>query len=194
VLVLLCAVAGSTAGYTFYTYLAPELSAFGGITQSQLPLLFVINGLVGVAGGQLGGRLADRFPILVVAATSFLAIAVTMFLAPLLGRTYLGAAVLIALFALTTTVVYVPVQHRLTGLAPSVATEVLALNSSALYLGISFAGVVGGVLLASVSATAIPIACGVFALIGLLLYSLSHVRTRQGAETGAPATTDGGSR
>ncbi|HXM54817.1 MAG TPA: MFS transporter [Candidatus Dormibacteraeota bacterium] len=185
VLVLLSAVAGSTAGYGFYTYLAPELSTFGGISQAALAPLFIVNGIVGIIGGQLGGRFADRFPIFVVAVAGFTAIAVTMFLAPLLGMTYVGAVVLIVLFALTTTVVYVPVQHRLTGLAPTAATEVLALNSSALYIGISLAGVVGGALLASVGATAIPLACGVFAVLGLLLYASSHVRERQAAEAAA---------
>ena len=184
VAVLLAVVAGTVAGYGFYTYLAPELAHFGGIRQNQLPLLFLVNGVVGVAGGQLGGRLADRFPVNRVAAVGFITIAATMFLAPLLGQTYLGAGVLMAFFAITTTIVYVPVQHRLTSLAPTATSEVLALNASALYLGITLAAVVGGALLASTSATAIPLACGGFALLGLVLYGLSQVPARAAQPSG----------
>ena len=107
-----------------------------------------------------------------------------MFLAPLLGQTYLGAGVLMAFFAITTTIVYVPVQHRLTSLAPTATSEVLALNASALYLGITLAAVVGGALLASTSATAIPLACGGFALLGLVLYGLSQVPARAAQPSG----------
>ncbi len=46
------------------------------------------------------------------------------------------------------------------------------------------AAVVGGALLASTSATAIPLACGGFALLGLVLYGLSQVPARAAQPSG----------
>ncbi|HET9894527.1 MAG TPA: MFS transporter [Streptosporangiaceae bacterium] len=181
VTVLAAALVGSAAGFGFYVYLASELGSIAHVTVHQLPVYFLINGVAGVLGGQAGGWLVDRYPVSRVAAAGLVAMAAVLILVPYAGRAHVSAALFLAGFGFTSTFVYVPFQHRLTGLAPTAATELLALNSSALYLGIAFAAGLGGALLSATSARTLPVACGILAVLALVLFSGSYAARTQRA-------------
>jgi predicted MFS family arabinose efflux permease len=189
-------VVAMTGGFAFYTYIAASLRAiahfhFG--TRDLTYFLFV-SGVCGVVGGQLGGRLADRFPGRAVLALSLVAMAVALLVFPLLAISLPGAVIGMVLYGVTSTVVTVPNQHRLASLAPGAITEVMSLNSSALYAGISLAGAVGGALLSSVGAGSLPYAAGGIILAGVLLLVLTTMRPREAGRTGEPIASSAGTR
>lgn len=183
-LVLLSVVAGTVSGYAFYTYIAPELHVLAGISQSQLPVLLLINGVFIVVGGQLGGWLVDHVGVPVLFLASFAVLAIIMFLTPVFVTGYATAVVAIVIFALSSSAPYVPAQHRLTAEAGPAAPVALALNSSALYLGITLAGALGGWVLSASSARAVPILSGAFAVVAIALFLLSYQADRS---AGKPA-------
>lgn len=181
-LVIVVAMAG---GFTFYTYIAAILDAIAGghVAAHDLTYFLLVAGVSGVAGGRLGGWLADRFRSGAVLTASLVAMAAGLLLFPLLASSFTGVVVAMVLYGLTGTLITVPNQHRLVSLAPGAVPEVMSLNASALYLGIALAGVVGGALLSTFGAAALPFAAGCTVLLGLLL----HVLTR-GAQAVGPAT------
>jgi predicted MFS family arabinose efflux permease len=96
---------------------------------------------------------------------------------------------MMSVFAVTTTVIYVPTQHRLTALAPDAPNEVLALNSSATYVGITLAGAVGGLLLATTTPAAIPAVGACCAVLAGAVYMCSHLRQPRTAPQETRETT-----
>jgi DHA1 family inner membrane transport protein len=63
----------------------------------------------------------------------------------------------------------VPIQHKLLELSKSTGQMTMALNSSAIYLGIACGGVLGGIALASVGMTSLPI---LSAILGVFVLSV----------------------
>jgi MFS transporter, DHA1 family, inner membrane transport protein len=177
-LVLLSVAAGTVSGYAFYTYIAPELHVMAGISQSQMPLLLLINGIFIVVGGQLGGWLVDHVGVPALFLASFAVLAVIMFLTPVFAKGYGTAVVVIIIFALSSSAPYVPAQHRLAAEAGAAAPMAFALNSSALYLGITLAGALGGWVLSASSARAVPVLSGAAAVVAIVLFLLSYLASR----------------
>ncbi|MGH3803442.1 MAG: hypothetical protein ACRDTD_25595, partial [Pseudonocardiaceae bacterium] len=66
-----------------------------------------------------------------------------------------------------------PTQMRLMKVAGNSGGEAIALNTSALYVGIALAGVVGGAALSGQGATGVLIASAAFGVVAMLLFLLS---------------------
>jgi predicted MFS family arabinose efflux permease len=172
---------GLAAGFITFTYLAPVVRHTFGLGPLALSPLTFLFGLLGVGGNLLGGWLADR-------AGGDRAALVSL-LGTVLGLGLFAAAATLAGWvarwevwsvALTGFVVWgvfgwglVPAQqHRLLTLAPDAAQVAIALNSVAIYAGITLAGAMGGVAEAlsgpaAVTWTATAVALGSL-LLGLL--------------------------
>ncbi|MFC9974528.1 MFS transporter [Spirillospora sp. NPDC127200] len=157
------------------TYLAPFLHGLAGAGPGALGLVFVLAGLAGIAGGRLGGRATDRWgPGRALAAggalfaASMAGLAVCWALRPVA----LAAALpLLAVWSLAAWWVPPPTAARLLALAGPAGPQALALNSSAVYLGVSGGGALGGALLARYGGAALPVAGAVAALAGLALFA-----------------------
>jgi predicted MFS family arabinose efflux permease len=135
----------TVASLGLYTYLVPVLDA-SGATHHQTALW--LWGAGGVAGSFLVGPLLDRTGrpgahVAVLLAALCLGLAAL----PLPG----GAAVLplLVLWGAVGWAFVVPQQHRLLGMRPRGGAAVLALNSSATYLGGSAGAALGGALLSA---------------------------------------------
>ena len=89
--------------------------------------------------GRLTNRVGPRWLITGAAAI----LLVTFALLPVASTTVVGAGIGMAAYGFGAWAVNVPQQHRLIALRPSSPALVVALNASALYLGVSLSGLVG---------------------------------------------------
>ncbi|MFJ4950647.1 MFS transporter [Streptomyces sp. NPDC088760] len=128
--------------YSLYTFLAVALHSDG--RAATVPWLLVAYGIGAVVGGQVGGRCADRAdPVRVtrsaLALTAVLE-AVVALVFPLTG----ALAGALTLFALAAYAFFPAQQRHLVDLFPERTTALLSWNNSALFVGLSLAGAVGG--------------------------------------------------
>ncbi|MGV9251583.1 MFS transporter [Streptomyces sp. NPDC003697] len=128
--------------YSLYTFLAVALHADG--RAADVSWLLVAYGVAAVVGGQAGGRLADRAGAVRVtgAALALMAAAETA-VALVLPSTW-ALTVALALFALVAYAFFPAQQRHLVDTFPERATGMLSWNNSALFVGLSLAGAIGG--------------------------------------------------
>ncbi|QTE02787.1 MFS transporter [Streptomyces cyanogenus] len=128
--------------YSLYTFLALALHSGGRAT--TVPWLLVAYGIGAVVGGQVGGRCADRAdPVRVTRSALALTAALEAVVALVFPLTGALAAAL-ALFALAAYAFFPAQQRHLVDMFPERATALLSWNNSALFVGLSLAGAVGG--------------------------------------------------
>lgn len=168
--VLAVTVLGVLATMSVYIYVVPLLAATGGLTGTTVSLLLLTYGVGAIVGNVWGGRLADRFGSLRTlfgVLTGFVVLIATL---PLTATTVAGAALALFVWSAFTWSFNPPVQSLLLELAPS-GGLVLSLNASAIYFGVALAGVLGGVVIATVGVLALPLFGAALAavVIGLLL-------------------------
>jgi DHA1 family inner membrane transport protein len=122
----------------------------------------------------LSGHLTDRVGSrwLITGAAAILL--VTFALLPVASTTVVGAGIGMAAYGFGAWAVNVPQQHRLITLRPSSPALVVALNASALYLGVSLSGLVGAGALQVTNVTALPWVAAAFVAVGLLVSEVLH--------------------
>ncbi|GAB3205165.1 Predicted arabinose efflux permease, MFS family [Marinactinospora thermotolerans DSM 45154] len=155
--VLLCVAgttAGACAGLMTYTYIAPITRDLTGGDGPILALLIAVVGLSGAAGTFLCGRATDRWGAdrtLLATYAGLVAATVALTLIGVVGRgtapVWLLAGAL-AVWGFAGWGFNPPMNMRMLRLAPDAGTEAVALNTSGLYVGIAFAGAIGGMVLA----------------------------------------------
>ncbi len=137
-----------TAQFIVFTYLAPTMQAFFGMDpRGGLYLTLGLSfGVASIAGNFVGGYSAGK----IGARNTLLWMLAVLTLVCLLYPAMLGWASLPLAFILTMIWGVVglgfnaPQQIRLVGLAPSLQSVMLALNASALYVGIAAGAFIGG--------------------------------------------------
>ncbi|WP_395310061.1 MFS transporter [Mycobacterium sp. AMU20-3851] len=144
---------------------------------TRLAVLLLVYGLAGVVGNVVGGRLADRFGtrrtleiVLAGQTVAFLA------LIPAHGS-YLATALCFALSGVSGFAASVAVQVRLALIDPRFANVALAWYSTAMYLGISIAPLVGAAALPH-GFPVLLAAASVSILVAVIASEVSHVRRR----------------
>ncbi|MEW2359278.1 MFS transporter [Spirillospora sp. NPDC029432] len=174
---LLAATAAVLGNMLFLTYLAPFLRGLSGTGATALGAVFVLSGLAGIAGGRLGGAATDRWGpgTAMSAGTLAFAAAMTGLYALWLAR---PAALALALplllvWSLAAWWIPPPTAARLLALAGPAGPQALALNSSAVYIGVAGGGALGGHLLSAHGGGALPLAAAAAALAGLALFGLA---------------------
>ncbi|MEU5977020.1 MFS transporter [Streptomyces sp. NPDC047315] len=182
--VLPLTVLGMAAAYTGYAFVEPALRAVG-VTGSGTAWMLTAYGAGAVAGNLAAGVAADRVGPTKVLTTGYAAMAATMTAFALLtatdARSLPAVAVLAAAWGAASWCQTPPQQHRLIGAAPDQAPLLVALNSSAIYLGIGAGTLVGGLALPT-GAGAMFAAAAVLALAALAWLTA----TRATAPGGAP--------
>ncbi len=161
--------------YTVYTYLAPIFQQ--GLHLNDISGLLLAFGIGVVLGNASGGYIADRFGPLRPMIVSL--VILTVLLATIsIAASSLGIGLLaLFIFGITSSLPFIPQQHRLMGLAPEHANVVLALNNSTLYLGIAGGAAVGGIVLQSASPAALGWVAAICSLLALGVLALS-IRTQ----------------
>ncbi|MET8864313.1 MFS transporter [Nonomuraea sp. NPDC004580] len=156
------------------SYLAPFLRDLAGAGPAELGWVFVLAGLAGLAGGQLGGRAADRWGAsraMTTGVAAFAAVMAALTCCQLVRPVPLLALLpLLLLWAGASWWIPPPAQSRMIALAGPAAPQALALNSSAVYVGVSCGAALGGVVLETYGSGWLPAAAVGAELIALALF------------------------
>jgi predicted MFS family arabinose efflux permease len=144
---LLMAIVGVTAlssagQFTLFSYFAPYYSQVLGASAAQISLLFLWFGAVGLTGNVLLTRLIDRIGASTAVAFTLGCMAVSLLAWPQ-ATGFASALLVTAPWALGCFASNSAQQARLALAAPALATALISLNSSAMYLG-QFAGSASG--------------------------------------------------
>ncbi|RJQ80280.1 MFS transporter [Pseudonocardiaceae bacterium YIM PH 21723] len=177
---LIGSVIAQAGGMMVFAFLAPILRTAGHISGPWMTAVIAITGLAGVAGTNLGGRLIDRIgaqrTLLLITAVNVVMMAVFATLTKVTAPAWLAVPV-VALWGGALWAFNPPIQARLLELAPHAATEVLALNTSAMYGGQAVGAGLGGYLFGVLGVVALPLAGTVMLIVALAL--LSRVRDQE---------------
>jgi predicted MFS family arabinose efflux permease len=145
-MVLVTALSGA-GQFTLFTYFTPYYRQVLGADTDQIALLLMWFGACGLAGNLLLTRVIDRVgPNLAVAATLSL-MAVSLLVWPL-AVSIIGMALVLLPWGLGCFASNSTQQARLSIAAPSLAPALLALNTSAIFVGQAAGAVSGGWLIA----------------------------------------------
>ena len=139
----------SAAGqFTVFSYFAPYYSQVLGADAAGVSLLFLWFGLFGLAGNLLLGRWVDRLGPAVCVNLTLVLVLVSLLAWPLAGGVMTMALVMIP-WGLGCFAANSAQQARLGTSAPQYAPALLALNTSAMYLGQAIGAAGGGAMLAA---------------------------------------------
>lgn len=159
--------------FVLFSYFGPLLVQRLHAGPGELSLIWLWIGLCGVVGNLLATRYMDRLGSAGMAMLAMALISVSLLLWPLglaLGWTALTAVLLpwgLGCFAANSSQ-----QARLVGLAPTLASASIALNSSAMYMGQAAGAGLGGWLLARGTSSWMNW-CGLACLVAAMLLSLN---------------------
>jgi len=156
--------------YVFSTYVT---SAATGGDGARLAILLLSYGVFGIAGNELGGRLTDRIGGRRTAAAALAVQAAAFLLLIPFGGGFGAAAVLFAIWGAANYAAIVPLQHRLASIDPARAGISLSWYSTAMYVGISLAPVLGAATLAAGVPVLLVVAAAAAAG-ALLAFELGH--------------------
>ncbi|MFI6536910.1 MFS transporter [Nonomuraea sp. NPDC050547] len=174
---LLAMIPSGAGGMMSYVYITEIVGRIGGIRGAAVAPLITVVGLAGIAGAFAGGRLVDA----VGALRALMILLLGVFAAPAL-MAVLGLAggpyplpvvtVLVILYGLATWGIAPATQAWLLERAdgPGAANELIALNNSAMFLGFSLAGGIGGLALEAFGPVAVPATAAGCVLVSLALF------------------------
>ncbi|MFF3225644.1 MFS transporter [Nocardia suismassiliense] len=156
-----------------FTYFGPFAADFSNTSLRQRGLLFAVAGIAGLIGSVVGGIFVDK-----KGASAALRIGFGLFLGTMVVFSILTMfapipmPVLVALTLVWSLALYwnaPAMQTMLLDAAPDSATQVLALNSSSTYLGVTLGSIAGGVTLSLFSPFALPIAAAALSAVAFLV-------------------------
>ncbi|MFI0739488.1 MFS transporter [Streptomyces sp. NPDC021100] len=160
---------------SIYIYLATAVRPATGGDQDRLSLILLVSGLASMAGNWLGGRLVDRLGVRAVLLTGGVLGALAYGSLPLLSGSMPGALCYAVVSPLVGWSMAVALPHRLVSVDPPSAPLLMSLNSSALYLGLAAAGVVGSTAIDVLGGRWFPMV-SVVAMAGAVAVTLMTVR------------------
>jgi predicted MFS family arabinose efflux permease len=182
VLALFPALLWNVGVYVLYPYIALLLQQQ--LHLSDVSVLLACFGLGIVLANWMSGRLSDRFgPDLLVVVFLGMLIVIQLVL-PLVTTTISSGAIVLLLWGMSFALLFIPQQQRLLNMAPAHANVLLALNNSALYLGIAGGAAVGGVALRWLAVTQLAWVGVLSMLIALLIVAITLCRSRGQTQAG----------
>jgi len=145
-IVLVTALAGA-GQFTLFSYFAPYFKTVVGAGTREVTLLFIVFGVFGVLGNALASRYVDRFGADRAVGFALVLMALSMLAWPW-ATTSIVAAIVLVPWALACFSTQSMQQARLGAAAPALAPALMALNTSAIYLGQAAGASSGGWLIA----------------------------------------------
>lgn len=176
------AIAGFNVVYIFSSIVTR--SATDG-SATLLATLLLSFGLAGVLGNAIAGPMTDRFGSGTVGVTALVAQAVILLALPVAGGSFLWTAALFALWGLSAFASIVPTQHRLVEVAPHLGSQSLSWYSTAMYLGIALAPLLGTAAVRTEGVVGVTTVGGLASLLAAVLLLLSWSFTFQLRRAGA---------
>jgi DHA1 family inner membrane transport protein len=168
--------------YVMYPYIALLLQQKLHI--SDVSVLLAFFGLGIVLANWMSGRLSDRFGPDLLVVVFLVTLIVIQLVLPLVTTTISSGAIMLLLWGMSFALLFIPQQQRLLNIAPAHANVILALNNSALYLGIAGGAAVGGLALRWLAVTQLAWVGVMSMLIALLLVTITLRRSREQTQAG----------
>jgi predicted MFS family arabinose efflux permease len=156
-----------------FSYISAIVEGLDHAGPSELSIMVSLMGIASAVGSLVGGRSADSLgpgrTIIVGLSLQILctfALAASGWVRP--GDVpVIAIAFLLAGWGIFGGTLYPPLQSRLLSVAKDAGNEVVALNSSALFLGISLSGALGGLVLSNAGSMAVPAIAGLIAAVSV---------------------------
>ena len=162
------------AQFSLYALVSPFLQERFGVSTDQLSLAFLLAGLASVIGNLIAGRFGDRLGAARTLAGTMIGLAGTFLLVLVLPtRDWVGIAAF-AGWSMIGMAFYAPQQKRLVGLAPELRNLLLAMNSSALYIGMSLGAAASSHAYRTAGAWPLPLVGVGFLVLALCAFALSR--------------------
>jgi MFS transporter, DHA1 family, purine base/nucleoside efflux pump len=161
---------------TLYGYLTPFLKTTLGLNGTWVSIVYLIFGVAAVAGGGVGGILADKFgtkptilSVIVFFALSIFAIPYTTFTLPVF-------LVVMVIWSMLSWAITPAMQSYLIESSPESSDIQQSLNNSALHFGIAFGSLIGGIVIEKSSVELNPTVGGLFILLafGTAVFSMAR--------------------
>lgn len=181
---LLVTVAWVAGSYTLYTYLAPYMANLG-VAGGTFALVLALFGAGAFIGNLAGGWATDRYgaPRVLVAGVGGLALSlVGLAAAPSLPHALPVALALLTIWSVLGFVGLPARQSRLIAHAPAAAPLLMALNMSAIYLGMATGAALGGLTIAHFGTGELGLAGAAVELVALLFLAAER-RAMRGVRT-----------
>ncbi|OON60303.1 MFS transporter [Massilia sp. KIM] len=185
-LTLLTTLAAYAGAFSVYTYIGVVFDRATAGNPQLLAALLLAWGVAAFLGNLIAGKLTDRYGSRRIIHAALLVGAVNFALMPWTSASAWTALPAAVLWALCGWGLLVPQQHRLISLAPASAPLLMGLNSAALYVGVSAAGVLGAAGVALIGAHYIGLLAGALFLLAFGIARLADQRIAAAAAAAAP--------
>lgn len=162
---------------SMFTYVSPILSLYFG--PSTIVLLLLINGLGGLVGSFMGGRIGDRFGPVRPMTVCLIGNAINLTIWGLFNGHFALNAVVIFMYAICGWTMGPSQQVRIIRIDPASTTVTLALNNATFYFGNSIGAAMGGALIAFIAPSDLTFVSAFFAVLGLGALALSVTYNRR---------------
>jgi predicted MFS family arabinose efflux permease len=173
-----------SAAYVIYTYLAVVFDRATDGNPTILAALLVLWGGAGTVSTLVVGRLIDVIGNRKVLAGLFAFLMIDFLLLPWTSGSLLTAIPAMLVWGFVGWSAFVPQQHRIVSIAPHIAPLALGLNNTAIFLGVTMAGVIGAVVIDLFGDYALGYVAAALAAAALLAAELA---AREIAATSAPS-------
>ncbi|SHG72157.1 MFS transporter [Massilia sp. CF038] len=186
-LTLLTTLLAYAGAFSVYTYVGVVFDRVTHGSSSMLAGLLLVWGLAATIGNLVAGKLTDRFGSRRIIHAALVIMALNFALTPWSSAHAVTSVLAIVVWGLCGWGLLVPQQHRLITLAPAAAPLLMGLNSAALYVGVSSAGVLGAAGLGWFDPHRLGLMAGALVALafGMALLADRHIAAK--AIVGAPA-------
>lgn len=157
------------AMYALYVYLGTGLVLYHHFSSGQLTASIVAYGIGAVFGSLYSGKMTDKIGAKMVSLFSTIMLIGVLVLLGFFFSSKTLVYFLLFLWAFVGYTSFTSYQARLAEEFPEARGMVLALNNTALYIGITLASMLGGFIITNIGFNILPFICSVIALISSLI-------------------------
>jgi MFS transporter, DHA1 family, inner membrane transport protein len=162
--------------FLVYTFIGSSFDRATGGDARVLAGLLLLWGVAATVGNLAAGQLTDHFGSRRIINWAIGIVAVDFALLPLTSASLATAIPALVIWGLCGWGLFVPQQHRLINITPAAAPLLLGLNSAALYVGVSTAGLIGGATIAWLDRHSLGLVGAGFIAVSLLVAELAQRR------------------
>jgi DHA1 family inner membrane transport protein len=166
------------AQFVVYTYIAAILRSGGVFGDFGVFSILLLLGGATIIGNLLGGWASDRWGPGRVITVVLLLLVPALALFPLASHSVVLAGVDAVAWGMVGTAFQVPQQHRMMSIPGEAAPVMLALNASALYLGMAGGAALGGIVVRRVGLHPLGVTGAALALLAILFTSTIRIPSR----------------